>query len=347
MENDKLIILGTKPPPLGGVTVHILRLTEMLERNNISFKFFDLRPKKKLKLNIWRYLKNFLSIFICEKKENIHYQLNNWMEAAFLSILCRMFNKKLVYTVHSFTLNIKSVGFFKKIAIHISKKNVDLFIAPSETIKQLLIENAFSKEKITVLDTFLPPSEKELNQTVPSEVLRFVSTGDKIILANASTLYLNKNGIDVYGLDMCIQACSKIQDVKFLYCIPMIGDQKYYQKCLAEIKRLGIKNRFKIYNNEVSLVSVFPYCDLFVRPTVSDSFGISVAEALLSNVPAIASDVCERAEGTVLFESRNVDDFILKIEECLETKKRYEYIRQDFLIKYLKVYKNLNTIDKT
>ncbi len=57
--------------------------------------------------------------------------------------------------------------------------------------------------------------------------------------------------------------------------------------------------------------------DLFLRPTLSDSFGISIAEALLFDVPAVASDVCVRPKGTVLFKRGDKKDFFDKVLKAL------------------------------
>jgi len=58
--------------------------------------------------------------------------------------------------------------------------------------------------------------------------------------------------------------------------------------------------------------------DIFVRPTAVDSYGISVAEAIHFKVPAVASDVCPRPEGAVLFKSRDTTDFIQRVKTVWE-----------------------------
>jgi len=90
------------------------------------------------------------------------------------------------------------------------------------------------------------------------------------------------------------------------------------------------------------LVSLFKYADLFVRPTSTDSFGISVAEAISMGIPAIASDVCERAKGTITFQSRNTKEFITKIENTLGNKNSYivEKSSTNRIEKYIELYNN-------
>lgn len=85
--------------------------------------------------------------------------------------------------------------------------------------------------------------------------------------------------------------------------------------------------------------------DVFIRPTTTDIEGISVKEALWVNTPAIASDVCERPAGTLLFENRNyldLKDKVLKIYK----KDKYETIDfrenvPDVVNEILKIYNSL------
>lgn len=44
--DEKIMLLGTLPPPIGGVTVHIRRLMGELKKEGVSFSFVDLRPPK-------------------------------------------------------------------------------------------------------------------------------------------------------------------------------------------------------------------------------------------------------------------------------------------------------------
>ena len=57
---------------------------------------------------------------------------------------------------------------------------------------------------------------------------------------------------------------------------------------------------------------------VFLRPTRSDGFSISLAESLYLGVPAIASDVRPRPQGTIVFKNGNADDFYIQVKKTLE-----------------------------
>ncbi len=69
--------------------------------------------------------------------------------------------------------------------------------------------------------------------------------------------------------------------------------------------------------DNTELWPLFENADLMVRPTCVDAYGVSIAEALYFDCPAIASDVCERPDGTVLFRNRDQSDFLEKCRYVL------------------------------
>ncbi len=339
MKVKNVIILGAVPPPIGGVTVHTLRLISGLKSLGYKYEFVNLRPiTEKDKFNIKKYISNVLRILKSRDIDVIHYQLNNLFELALFVMISIIIRSRIITTVHSFRPELFSK--IKKTIFNLIKRTRTEFIAPSKTTKEALVAKGVKYENIRVLNTFLPPSESEINAKISNEIMDFIDKRSKIIVANAFKLYRDDLGVDVYGLDMCIEACKAIPDTNFIFCVPLIGDQNYYNECVKKIEKYNIGDRFLIVNKNISLVSLLKYADLFVRPTSTDSFGVSVAEALAMGVPAIASDVCERTEGAILFKSRNIADFILKIKFSLKSKERgaLNIINRNYLKKYMKLY---------
>jgi glycosyltransferase involved in cell wall biosynthesis len=87
-------------------------------------------------------------------------------------------------------------------------------------------------------------------------------------------------------------------------------------------------------------------CDLFIRPTNTDGYGVSIAEVISLNKPAIASNVCKRPEGAILFENRNIEDLFIKTNDVInnyeEHRTKIENIEfEDNAEKILEVYKKV------
>lgn len=336
--NYSVIIIGTVPPPIGGVTVHTLRLIKGLKSLGYNHKFINLRQRTNdKKLDKKSYIYNILKFIKYREIKVVHYQLNNIFELTLIVIICILKNSRIITTVHSFRPDL--FNRIKKTLFYFILRTRTEFVAPSETIKDALISVGVKQNKVKVLNTFLPPSELEINKKLPDEVMEFLNNKSNIIVANAYKLYLDEYGVDVYGLDMCIEACKAIPESNFIFCVPLIDDFDYYNQCLKNIKEYNIKDRFLIINKNISLVSLFKFADLFVRPTSTDSFGISVAEAISMGVQAIASNVCNRAEGAIIFENRNIDSFIntiISYSKVTHNKEKHE--KKDDKFKYLNEY---------
>jgi glycosyltransferase involved in cell wall biosynthesis len=83
-----------------------------------------------------------------------------------------------------------------------------------------------------------------------------------------------------------------------------------------------------VYFYEVENTEFYPIVkrsQLFIRPTYIDGYGVSIAEALHCKVPSIASDVCNRPEGTVLFKSRDITDLLSKVLDVIERYSMYKH----------------------
>ena len=76
-----------------------------------------------------------------------------------------------------------------------------------------------------------------------------------------------------------------------------------------------------------SPMSYMPCFDLIILPTYEETFGLIVAEAMLMKVPVIGSnaggvpEIINNNKNGLLFESKNEDDLLEKIDSIIENKK--------------------------
>lgn len=337
-----ILLVGTFPPPIGGVTVHVKRLLTLLSNNRKDVTFFDIRDFAGNKKN---NVKIYITTINRLRKESnnaiIHYQLNNWLELFVICILCHK-SYKIYTTVHSFRWN--EYNLIVKMAFRLCEKASKIqYVAPSQSIKEELVYRGVETKKINIISTYLPPAKEEYKERVPKEIMSFLKrTNNIIVLANASKLYKDKSGIDVYGMDMCIEACYRLKTHSFIFCVPQY-DTKYMLECKKSIRKYDLQDRFYIYTGLTNLVPILKSVDCFVRPTSTDSYGISVAEAINVGVPSIASDVCEREEGTIIFKSRDIDDFCKKLQKIKKNNKVKTNSR-NYYLKYQEMYQNITKI---
>lgn len=345
--NKKIVIIGLKPPPLGGIAVHIDRvITKLLNQNN-SITLIDVikESKNRSKLGYLSYLINLIKGI---KPDIIYYHTLSLrklpLELATLILLKRQFKSQLILIDHTPRFFYGKNWFYKKITsflLHYIDKQI---LIGDSTYRAYLENNIYINPNFSIESPYLSPDftkTNEIFEQYPQDLKNFIARCDQIILINGSAMRL-VNNVDLYGFDMAIelfnninpliQPSSKTQAGKeagslilgeqnesknsgLIIVLAEIGDQKYFDKIYAQIK--NNKDIYLLLGCPQEIWPLLSLVNLFIRPTCSDAYGISIQEALDMKVQVIASDVCQRPEGTILFESRNQDDLNSKAENIL------------------------------
>lgn len=311
--------IGSLPPPLGGISVYLYRL-QKLHSEDI---FLNRR-----KLSTWKKLR----LYCCANREiTIHGPY--WRDLFLLRIAYKTRNKPYSLVLHGQAWKedyIKS-NFFRKWYMRFGLQGAFSIQVVGKHIYQDLTELFPEMEsKIFIKDAFLPPpleDEPKILSTYDPKMWTFVRRNRPLIVANAFRLVICEDGTDLYGLDMCVELVRRLKEsypeVGLLFAL---ADENYQKEYLTQIQvfiqQYDLRGNIYFLTGQRELWPIFKFADLMVRPTYKDGYGISVEEALYFQCPAIASDVCERAKGTVLFRNRDQEDFYNKAMEVLEQKGR-------------------------
>lgn len=156
----------------------------------------------------------------------------------------------------------------------------------------------------------------------PESLLQFLAQHTPVICGNAYKIVLDPLGRDLYGVDMAVELLRTLRRhaprAGVVFAIAVDEQSEYSAALNKRIQDYGLTNHFYFFTGSRELWPLFGLVDVMVRPTTTDGYGISVAEALFVQTPAIASDVCQRPEGTVLFACRDQLDLDRKVLKCLE-----------------------------
>ena len=311
------IHIGVLPPPLGGVSVYLYRLRKLHPEDDfIDPRFISICA--------------LINIMLTTTREIVLEGIN-WRQLFLLRLVkCFRSNKYSVVLHGRGWLNdINLAGFFKKKIMIFSLKGCCSIGVVGNHMKDELVEVLPLYEgEIIVRDAFLPPpleDEPKILATYPDEMRNFMEVQRPLIVANAFQL-ADWNGIDLYGLDMCIELIHRLKkeypSVGLLFALA--NEQyrpDYYAKMRGLIVDYGLQRNVYFLTDQHELWPILKDCDVMVRPTCTDGYGVSVAEALYFNRPAVASDVCNRSDGCVVFRNRDMDDFEMKVCQVLERGK--------------------------
>jgi len=312
---DPITLIGSYPPPYGGVSVHIKRLKSFLERQGVEVTVLadpgsgsDGERVIATRLGIPWYLKQALP----GSRGLFHFHTSGIESARLraLSLLARC-GRKVIITLHS--LREPAGGREQRVGAG-ALRSFSRIICVGPAIRDRLLELAVPEDRISVIPPYLPPERTdEARRAIEPDVDRFLRARRPIFTASAYRLTFH-DGQDVYGLDLCIDLCRELlpdhPQLGFLFALPAIGDERYFAAMQERIAVSGIGDHFRFARSATEYWPIIERSTILVRPTSTDSYGISVMEAIDLGVPAIASDVCRRAPGAILFHNRNFESLL-------------------------------------
>lgn len=215
------------------------------------------------------------------------------------------------------THNSDAFSFYRKYAYDYNKLNFFFF-----DIKKKCEENVMLRSNIVIA----------LNKSI-ERYLQFRGIESKVI-PNAIDLSLyKKNGDDNFilyagrlnklkGIDYLIKAYSGIQTTHRLMIIGSGPDDCRLKK-LVGIHKLTDRVDFIQWVNPYMLREYLSNCSVFVLPSLFETFGIVLLEAMACGKPVIASDIMgprdiiTDGKDGLLFEKGNITDLKSNLEECL------------------------------
>jgi glycosyltransferase involved in cell wall biosynthesis len=351
MGNRRILLIGPFAPPIGGVSIHLKRLSKLIE-NDFDIDFIDeSRSIKNDFFNIRSF--KLVQYFRKIKKSDLIYvhSGSNILRIFHLVIGC-ITSKKIILTIHSYPN--KKKFFLRYIDEFFFKLANTIIIVNSEILGRVSIQN----QKCIVQSAFLPPimeTEPDLPANVSDWITIRKNNGKVIICANAWQLRIFNNQ-DLYGLDMCIDVASKLIGsgfpTSFVFNVSSLdGGENLYVKYQSIVEKLDLRENFLLLNENLSFVRLIEQADIVLRPTNTDGDALTVREALYLRKPIIASDIVKRPSGTIHFKSRDANDLRIKIIEIInkETKvpknqlnrceKEYRMFYSELIVKTLNMNK--------
>lgn len=98
------------------------------------------------------------------------------------------------------------------------------------------------------------------------------------------------------GLDILLQACAELKRKGYDYVLHIIGDGPSRQELEEMAKTLGIYQETIFYGYTLHPEEFMPFFDIFVLPSRAEAFGSVFAEAALSSLALVGTDVGGIAE---------------------------------------------------
>lgn len=289
-----MLIIGSVPRSsgIGGVTIHIQRLTEWLLKRDIKHDLCDYKTT------------NLINLFKTIKEhEIIHVHASNPILRILHIGFAKYLGKKTIFTVHG---NVGRFGWFKNWLDKLSITWCDVPI--------VINHGSFEKsikwnENTQLLPAYIPPLDEG---TIPEYVRLAITTakeeGKTVISTNASTVSYASDGKEIYGIH---------------FLIDYFKDKPEYLLCISDPSGLysdgynGISlPNIILIPEQHSFYALMKRSDLMVRNTATDGDSLSVKEGLSLKLKVLATNCVDRPCGVILYEYNDTSSFELALQKA-------------------------------
>ena len=291
----KLLIIGKMPPPVGGVTEHLRRLTLGLRRTGFEFDFCDTGKKPVPKI-----------IFDILTHPVIHIHFSNPAAQVAFAVFCRLTFKELIITYHGCWGRYGTPG---NLAVKLSAY---LAYVPVVQERASLLHALRCNPRAREISTYIAdPIIKTLPAPLQSELASRRAHYQATFCTNAWNVTFDKNGREIYGISEMIHRFADYPEYQLLISDPSGNYRSYIQQRMAHIST----NVFFI-NHLHDFKSILLLSDAFLRNTTTDGVSLSVHEAHELGIPVLASAAVDRPPFCSVFQDFSECDLKVKLEEA-------------------------------
>ncbi len=327
-----LAVLGSFPPPYGGVTIHTRRLCSLLEKNGVDFIVYnaasDTENGKKV-VSVYRRRHLWMLWYAFFGKEPVVYimspRLMSWMLGAFMASVR---GKKVILRIqNSMVIDVCKKSSLQRFLASFCLRRINTIVSVNREVYDHLLSLGVNPDRAHVFPGFLPPVPSDFHgQKIAPNIRKFMAGHRPLIAANGKIAFYR--GEDLYGLDHLVELVIQLKPefpnigVIFSFTEFSNNDQKYLDKLVSKAKKHGVENNILFdINGNGPFLPILTEADIFVRPTNTDGDANSIREAIHLKIPTVASDVVQRPEGVYLFRTRDIGQFVEKTRSILLMEK--------------------------
>lgn len=279
MVEKRIYIVGKRPPPLGGVTVHVDRLMKSLEADGIPVEFVDLSCLK------------FLSVVeMLLSRGLVHLHTSSSLFRFLFVLLGSVFPVSVMFTFHG------ELGRFRAVRNWMDDWSVRLAWKVIVLNQSSLDKSRVLNRKAELVSAFIPPLGTKLHDEVAKGIAELRLRAGVIFCTNAYAVSHDRDGNEIYGISQLVSIFEELPE----YSLVISDPSGEYGQLLCSGSR-QMPDNIKIISKVHDFFPVLKLTDCFIRCTTTDGDSLSVREAIFLKKPVIASDCIPRPEGCQLY----------------------------------------------
>jgi len=192
----------------------------------------------------------------------------------------------------------------------------DAVTSVSESLKQDTINYFDIKKDIEVIPNFIDVKKYETHYTDCQREM--MAQREEKIITHISNFRKVKQIPDVIQIFYNIQ---KVIPSKLM----MVGEGPEKEPAEQLCQKLGIEDKVVFFGNSNEVDKILCFSDLFLLPSITESFGLAALEAMVSGVPVISSNTGGIPEVNI----HGVTGFLSDVNDVADMTKNAIYILED------------------
>ncbi len=313
---DRIVLVGSYPPPFGGCSVHVQRLRRALQPD-FDVEVIDMygRTRDPQDASVLRCggrpvgVLRALQALRRSSASIVHFHVSAmdaflWASRPMLASLGA--NARAIITIHggSFVSSFRSGPTWRRAALQSVLRRFHRIVTVNDEQRRFLEELGIDGGRLKVVPAFLPPFAEESARV--REILSPLEGCSPIIISSGY-------GMRHYGFHIILDALER-------YCGSRPGSiictyNSYDESYMAELgKPRSVPCVIARDLNPAEFAWILEKSDTYVRATDRDGDAVAIREALYFGKNAIASDCVHRPPGVVLFRT----DDVASLSDALE-----------------------------
>ncbi len=223
----------------------------------------------------------------------------------------KIYSEHLYYT--DYHLKNRRNEIIQKFFLKRAVRQSNLVITVSAAVRNFVIrEKMAAPEQVTVI-----PNGIEL-QTPNSKPRTIVAANRAPVIGTIGNLNVQKGQIYL------IEAMAKVIEKFPLATLEIIGEGEEREELETEVKRFELERHVTLLGRKENVEKYLCRWNVFVLPSIAETFGISILEAMGAGVPVVATkaggivDIIENKKNGLLVPAGNADALAKSIIEVLD-----------------------------
>jgi glycogen(starch) synthase len=321
----RVLLIGTYPPPFGGVATYVEQLAGLLRDAGHECVVLTARHRGREYPSHVSALGGLPRWLLTLRPEVVHDAGRLTLRPAFdreellALLLMTGWSTRVVASLHhgGVASQLRPRYALRRQITRWKVGRVAHFIADTEEIRSALVDFGVEARRTSVISPYLPI--RWCSVPIRPSIGAFLERHHPVVGTSMWRM------LSYYGLHLTLEVVSALRTTfpeigLFVSLGNGDGDAAYTTRIRATIEQEGLQSHVHINTDDVGrdeFLTVLARLDAVVRPSLLDANSVSVYEALYLGVPVVASDADRRPEQATVFRSGQVEDYRTRLAAVL------------------------------